>query len=76
MKVSSVWGPPATGEVADSAAAPAAPTPVSRVTVQYVLRAEDVATGREWLVFPGYSDFRCAELESNLRSNAQPQRLH
>ncbi|CAM9743661.1 unnamed protein product, partial [Laminaria digitata] len=56
-KVSSVWGPPATGEAADSAAAPAAPTPVNRVTVLYVLRAEDVATGREWLVFPRYSDF-------------------
>lgn len=30
----------------------------TRVAVRYVLRAEDVGTGREWLVFPRYSDFR------------------
>ena len=56
--VSSVWSPPAGGEderperLAGPAEAP------SRVTVRYVLRAEDVATGREWLVFPRYLDFR------------------
>lgn len=58
-----MWGPPASGEAANSAAAPAPPAPPapgSRVTVIYVFRAEDVATGREWLVFPRYSDFRYA----------------
>lgn len=30
----------------------------TRVAVRYVLRAEDVGTGREWLAFPRYSDFR------------------
>lgn len=45
----------AAGSTGTAAQTPAA----SRVTVRYVLRAEDVGTGREWVVFPRYSDFRC-----------------
>lgn len=57
-KVTTVWGPPSTEEaVAAMQAAQSA-----RVTVRYVFRAEDVGTGREWLVFPRYSDFRCARV--------------
>lgn len=47
-KASSVWGSSTDGM----------PSAAPRATVRYVLRAEDIATGREWLVFPRYSDFR------------------
>lgn len=73
-KVFSVWGSPADGtstgsprtldavqEAGEGTGAMAALTG-SRVTVRYVLRAEDVGTGREWLVFPRYSDCRCVSL--------------
>lgn len=51
-RVSSVWGPPGESEISAAMERP------SRITLRYVLRVEDVATGREWLVFPRYCDFR------------------
>lgn len=67
VEVSSVWGPPSAEDAAPgtSATAPKASTgPGTLVTVRYVLRAEDIGTGREWLVFPQYSDF--SELRQQL----------
>lgn len=69
VEVASVWGPPSSlaeeGVSGASAAAPEASTaPGTLVTVRYVLRAEDIGTGREWLVFPQYSDF--SELRQQL----------
>lgn len=53
-----MWDPPTVEEAAASAtAAPEAATPANtRVTVRYILRVEDVGTGRQWLVFPRYKD--------------------
>lgn len=68
VEVSSVWDPPTVEEAASGAtttATPEATTSASTlVTVRYILRVEDVATGREWLVFPQYSDF--SELHQEL----------
>lgn len=58
-KLSSVWGPQAREHVGASEMATPATT---RVAVRYVLRAEDVGTGREWLVFRRYSDFRFVKI--------------
>ncbi|CAM9504849.1 unnamed protein product [Scytosiphon promiscuus] len=62
----SVWGPPTVAEAAAcTTAKPEAATPASaRVTVRYILRAEDVGTGRQWLVFPQYNDL--SELHQGL----------
>lgn len=61
IEASSVWGLPSAEEAAPGTSATAAPeastAPSALVTVRYVLRAEDIGTGREWLVFPQYSDF-------------------
>ena len=71
-----MWGPSSSSDEeassssaqATSAMAAAAPesstAPGTLVTVRYVLRAEDIGTGREWLVFPQYSDF--SELRQQL----------
>lgn len=66
-----MWGPPTAdeampGSTATATATPeAAATPASTlVTVRYILRVEDIGTGREWLVFPQYSDF--SELHQEL----------
>lgn len=68
VEVSSVWGPPSAGEDQSGTSATTVPeastTPSTLVTVRYVLRAEDIGTGREWLVFPQYSDF--SELRQQL----------
>lgn len=68
VKVSSVWGPPTVEEetsgVTTTATPEAANLPSTLVTVRYVLRVEDIGTGREWLVFPQYSDF--SELHQEL----------
>ncbi len=63
-----MWGPPTADEEGpDSAASPTpeAGTPASSLlTVRYILRAEDIGTGREWLVFPRFRDF--SELRQEL----------
>ncbi|CAN0313422.1 unnamed protein product, partial [Ectocarpus fasciculatus] len=66
VEVSSVWGP-TSSEVASSdakAASPEAATPAStRATVHFVVRVEDVGTGRQWLVFPHYGDLSALRQE-------------
>lgn len=71
VEVASVWGPPTAEEATLGSTATAvtpgaaAATPASTlVTVRYILRVEDIGTGREWLVFPQYSDF--SELHQEL----------
>lgn len=64
-----MWGPSSAEEAAASdtpatAAPEASIAPGTLVTVRYVLRAEDIGTGREWLVFPQYSDL--SELRQQL----------
>lgn len=71
-----MWGPPSAHEGASGTSATAVPespgstAPGTLVTVRYVLRAEDIGTGREWLVFPQYSDF--SELRQQLLSMWPP----
>ncbi|CBN76111.1 conserved unknown protein [Ectocarpus siliculosus] len=66
VEVPSVWGP-TSSEVASSdakAAPPEAATPAStRATVRFVVRVEDVGTGRQWLVFPHYGDLSALRQE-------------
>eukprot|EP00752_Nemacystus_decipiens_P014145 g12578.t2 len=69
VEVPSVWDPPSSSlEEAVSGASAARPegstAPGTLVTVRYVLRAEDIGTGREWLVFPQFTDF--SELRQQL----------
>lgn len=73
-EVSSIWGPPVADEAGpDSTASstPEAGAPASSLlTVRYILRAEDIGTGREWLVFPRFGDF--SELRRELLSMWPP----
>ncbi|CAM9146896.1 unnamed protein product [Ectocarpus sp. 13 AM-2016] len=66
VEVPSVWGP-TSSEVASSdakAASPEAATPAStRATVRFVVRVEDVGTGRQWLVFPHYGELSALRQE-------------
>lgn len=66
--VLSVWGPQVVENEALGATMMAPPEATistsALVTLRYVLRVEDVGTGREWLVFPRYKDF--SELHQEL----------
>lgn len=56
-----MWGPPTVGEAefntTETASSGVTSPNSTLVRVRYVLRVEDIGTGREWLVFPQNSDF-------------------